>query len=62
MESDRLVPRLQAISDANPMVRIFVCGDEAVAYGGVGVMGGSRPPGSSAWHLSRSFRTAGAQP
>ena len=38
--SDRLVPRLRAISEANPQVRIFVRGDEAVAYGGVlGVMG-----------------------
>ena len=40
VESDRLVPRLQAISDANPLVRIFVRGDEAVTYGAVlGVMG-----------------------
>ena len=40
VESDKLVPRLQAISDANPLVRIFVRGDEAVAYGAVlGVMG-----------------------
>ena len=40
VESDKLVPRLQAISEANPMVRIFVRGDEAVAYGAVlGVMG-----------------------
>ena len=38
--SDRLVPRLRAISEANPQVRIFVRGDEAVAYGEVlGVMG-----------------------
>jgi biopolymer transport protein TolR len=37
---DALVPRLQAISDANPLVRIFVRGDKAVAYGEVlGVMG-----------------------
>ena len=40
IESDKLVPRLRAISEANPQVRIFVRGDEAVAYGEVlGVMG-----------------------
>lgn len=40
VEDDNLVPRLQAISEANPQVRIFVRGDEAVAYGDVlGVMG-----------------------
>ena len=34
------MPRLKAISDANPQVRIFVRGDESVAYGEVlGVMG-----------------------
>ena len=33
--ADALVPRLQAISDANPLVRIFVRGDKAVAYGEV---------------------------
>ena len=38
--ADALVPRLEAISDANPQVRIFVRGDKAVAYGEVlGVMG-----------------------
>ena len=38
--ADALVPRLEAISDANPLVRIFVRGDKAVAYGQVlGVMG-----------------------
>ena len=38
--ADALVPRLQAISEANPQVRIFVRGDKAVAYGDVlGVMG-----------------------
>ena len=38
--ADALVPRLQAISEANPQVRIFVRGDRAVAYGDVlGVMG-----------------------
>ena len=40
VESDKLVPRLRAISEANPEVRIFVRGDAAVAYGEVlGVMG-----------------------
>ena len=40
VEADQLVPQLQAISDANPLVRIFVRGDTAVAYGEViGVMG-----------------------
>ena len=38
--ADALVPRLQAISEANPQVRIFVRGDKAVGYGDVlGVMG-----------------------
>ena len=38
--ADALVPRLEAISDANPLVRIFVRGDKAVPYGEVlGVMG-----------------------
>ena len=38
--ADALVPRLEAISDANPLVRIFVRGDKAVSYGEVlGVMG-----------------------
>ena len=40
MPPDQLIPRLQAISNANPSVRIFVRGDAAVAYGDVlGVMG-----------------------
>ncbi|MDA8873494.1 protein TolR [Alphaproteobacteria bacterium] len=35
-----LIPRLKAISNANPDVRIFVRGDRAVTYGDVlGVMG-----------------------
>ena len=39
VESDGLVPRLQAISNANPDVRIFVRGDAAVSYGDIlGVM------------------------
>ena len=38
--ADALIPRLEAISDANPLVRIFVRGDKAVSYGEVlGVMG-----------------------
>ena len=40
MPPDQLIPRLKAISNANPRVRIFVRGDAAVAYGEVlGVMG-----------------------
>ena len=40
MLPDQLIPRLRAISNANPDVRIFVRGDAAVAYGDVlGVMG-----------------------
>ena len=40
MPPDQLIPRLQAISNANSGVRIFVRGDAAVAYGDVlGVMG-----------------------
>ena len=40
MPPDQLIPRLKAISNANPSVRIFVRGDAAVAYGDVlGVMG-----------------------
>ena len=35
-----LIPRLKAISDANPNIRIFVRGDRAVSYGEVlSVMG-----------------------
>jgi biopolymer transport protein TolR len=35
-----LIPRLKAISNANPNVRIFVRGDQAVSYGEVlSVMG-----------------------
>jgi len=38
--TDGLIPRLKAISNANPDVRIFVRGDTAVSYGAVlGVMG-----------------------
>jgi len=40
VEAEVLIPRLKAISDANPDVRIFVRGDKAVTYGEVlGVMG-----------------------
>ena len=40
IRADQLIPRLQAISNANPGVRIFVRGDATVAYGDVlGVMG-----------------------
>ena len=40
IESDKLIPRLKAISEANPKVRIFVRGDASVMYGDVlGVMG-----------------------
>ena len=35
MLPDQLIPRLKAISNANPGVRIFVRGDAAVAYGDV---------------------------
>ena len=40
IESDKLIPRLKAISEANPTVRIFVRGDASVMYGDVlGVIG-----------------------
>ena len=40
VEPDALIPRLKAISNANPDVRIFVRGDRAVSYGEVlSVMG-----------------------
>jgi len=40
VESETLIPRLRAISDANPDIRIFVRGDSSVRYGDVlGVMG-----------------------
>ena len=40
VEPDALIPRLKGISDANPDVRIFVRGDQAVTYGEVlSVMG-----------------------
>ena len=40
VDGEVLIPRLKAISNANPDVRIFVRGDKAVTYGEVlGVMG-----------------------
>ena len=40
VEPEVLIPRLKAISNANPDVRIFVRGDQAVSYGEVlSVMG-----------------------
>ena len=40
IEPEALIPRLKAISNANPDVRIFVRGDRAVSYGEVlSVMG-----------------------
>jgi biopolymer transport protein TolR len=40
VDSDALIPRLQAISEANPDIRIFVRGDAAVTYGDIlGIMG-----------------------
>ena len=35
VESDQLIARLTAVSEANPDVRIFVRGDRAVSYGAV---------------------------
>ena len=40
VDAEVLIPRLKAVSNANPDVRIFVRGDRAVTYGDVlGVMG-----------------------
>ena len=40
VDAEVLIPRLKAISNANPDVRIFVRGDQAVTYGDVlAVMG-----------------------
>ena len=40
IELDKLIPRLNAITEANPELRIFVRGDAALAYGDVmSVMG-----------------------
>ena len=46
VDAEVLIPRLKAISIANPDVRIFVRGDQAVTYGDVlGVMGGIQAAG-----------------
>ena len=48
VESDALIPRLQAISKANPDIRIFVRGDAAVTYGDIlGIMGRIQAAGFS---------------
>ena len=48
IESEALIPRLQAVSDANPDIRIFVRGDASVSYGDVlGVMGRIQAAGFS---------------
>jgi len=48
VEGDTLIPRLTAISNANPDIRIFVRGDSAVSYGDVlGVMGRIQAAGFS---------------
>ena len=53
VEGEDLVPMLKAISNANPQVRIFVRGDEAVAYGEVlGVKAqGKRPAAREDHHV-----------
>jgi biopolymer transport protein TolR len=40
VDAEVLIPRLKAISNANPDVRIFVRGDQAVTYGDVLVVMG----------------------
>ena len=48
VDSDALIPRLQAISKVNPDIRIFVRGDAAVTYGDIlGVMGRIQAAGYS---------------
>lgn len=48
VDSDALIPRLQAISEANPDIRIFVRGDAAVTYGDIlGIMGRIQAAGFS---------------
>ena len=48
IDSEALIPRLQAVSDANPDIRIFVRGDASVSYGDVlGVMGRIQTAGFS---------------
>ena len=43
IDADNLVPRLKAISKANNQVRIFVRGDEAMAYGESACLDGQDP-------------------
>ena len=48
VDSDALIPRLQAVSEANPDIRIFVRGDAAVTYGDIlGIMGRIQAAGFS---------------
>ena len=48
LDGETLIPRLQAISNVNPDVRVFVRGDAAVAYGDIlGVMGRIQAAGFS---------------
>ena len=48
IDSETLIPRLQAVSEANPDIRIFVRGDAAVTYGDIlGVMGRIQAAGFS---------------
>ena len=48
IDSDALIPRLRAVSEANPDIRIFVRGDAAVTYGDIlGVMGRIQAAGFS---------------
>ena len=48
VDSDALIPRLQAVSEANPDIRVFVRGDAAVTYGDIlGIMGRIQAAGFS---------------
>ena len=48
IENEALIPRLQAVSDANSNIRIFVRGDASVSYGDVlGIMGQIQAAGFS---------------
>ena len=48
VDSDALISRLQAVSEANPDIRIFVRGDAAVTYGDIlGIMGRIQAAGFS---------------
>ena len=48
VDSDALIPRLRAVSEANPDIRIFVRGDAAVTYGDIlGIMGRIQAAGFS---------------